>query len=407
MILSTDPQPALLFIPDISGFTRFVDETEILHSRHIIEELLELLIDANSIGLHVSEIEGDAILFYREGPAPSLAELMAQVEHMYVDFHAHLKRYENQRICQCGACSTAHRLSLKFVIHYGEVAFNRVKQFSKLFGREVILTHRLLKNDVPQNEYVLLTDELCDAVAGRHEITLWAEPVILKTVYDLGEVSYRYLTMAPLAARIPEPIVKDYALPGRTENVLTLDKIIDAPLQLVFDVVADLSFRHVWQSGLKDSTDLNGKITRHGSTHRCLINGDDSDPFFVSHDFKKDGDSVTFTDTSLKDEISNVFRLQKLGPERTRLSIHTFMQKNALKQWIFRWFIRRKLERLGEESLNQLNAYCWALVREGRFHESRVILEPMNSHTEFIGSRHSQYQPAEGCFMPANRCITL
>jgi hypothetical protein len=53
----------LLFIPDISGFTRFVNETEIGHSRLIIQELLEILINANEVGLEVSEIEGDAILY--------------------------------------------------------------------------------------------------------------------------------------------------------------------------------------------------------------------------------------------------------------------------------------------------------------------------------------------------------
>ena len=50
----------LLFIPDISGFTQFVNETEIDHSRLIIQELLEILINANEIGLEISEIEGDA-----------------------------------------------------------------------------------------------------------------------------------------------------------------------------------------------------------------------------------------------------------------------------------------------------------------------------------------------------------
>ena len=55
----------LLFIPDISGFTRFVNETEIEHSRLIIQELLETLINTNEIGLEISEIEGDAILFYK------------------------------------------------------------------------------------------------------------------------------------------------------------------------------------------------------------------------------------------------------------------------------------------------------------------------------------------------------
>ena len=33
---------SLLYIPDISGFTEFVHQTEIEHSRHIVSELLEL-----------------------------------------------------------------------------------------------------------------------------------------------------------------------------------------------------------------------------------------------------------------------------------------------------------------------------------------------------------------------------
>ena len=65
----------LLFIPDISGFTRFVNETEIDHSRLIIQELLELLVDSNEIGMEISEIEGDAILFYKYGACPDLQNL--------------------------------------------------------------------------------------------------------------------------------------------------------------------------------------------------------------------------------------------------------------------------------------------------------------------------------------------
>ncbi|MFQ5445796.1 MAG: DUF2652 domain-containing protein, partial [Saprospiraceae bacterium] len=95
----TDPthtgvQNALIFIPDISGFTRFVADVEISHSQHIIGELLDTLIGANETGLEVSEIEGDAILFYRFGEAPPAEALLAQVRRMFVDFHAHLRRYE-------------------------------------------------------------------------------------------------------------------------------------------------------------------------------------------------------------------------------------------------------------------------------------------------------------------------
>ena len=58
-------QKAILFIPDISGFTEFVHHTDINHSRHIISELLELLIDSNNMGLELAEIEGDALFLYK------------------------------------------------------------------------------------------------------------------------------------------------------------------------------------------------------------------------------------------------------------------------------------------------------------------------------------------------------
>src|ERR1700755_2795044 len=107
----------LLFIPDISGFTKFVNETEIGHSRLIIQELLETLINTNEIGLEISEIEGDAILFYKFGEVPDLATLYKQVEKMFCEFHKHLIAYEHSRFCQCTACRSAISLTLKVISH--------------------------------------------------------------------------------------------------------------------------------------------------------------------------------------------------------------------------------------------------------------------------------------------------
>jgi hypothetical protein len=150
----------LLFIPDISGFTRFVSESEIEHSRFIIQELLEVLINANHIGLQVSEIEGDAILFYKFGEAPALPELYQQVEDMFCAFHRRLIAYDRRRYCQCAACSAAIQLTLKVVTHYGEFTGYQVQQFSKLIGKDVIVAHQLLKNDISKHEYWLVTDNL-------------------------------------------------------------------------------------------------------------------------------------------------------------------------------------------------------------------------------------------------------
>nr|WP_296323553.1 DUF2652 domain-containing protein [Winogradskyella sp.] len=57
---------SLLFIPDISGFTNFVQTTEAEHSQHVIAELLEVLIASNTQELKLAEIEGDALFFLKK-----------------------------------------------------------------------------------------------------------------------------------------------------------------------------------------------------------------------------------------------------------------------------------------------------------------------------------------------------
>ncbi|HEU5292786.1 MAG TPA: DUF2652 domain-containing protein, partial [Cyclobacteriaceae bacterium] len=129
----------LLFIPDISGFTKFINQIEIEHSRLIIQELLEALINANKIGLEVSEIEGDAILFYKFGEPPTLEELYKQVHAMFCEFHKSLIDYDQHKYCQCVACKSAGSLTLKVISHYGEFTGYQVKNFNKLIGKDVIV----------------------------------------------------------------------------------------------------------------------------------------------------------------------------------------------------------------------------------------------------------------------------
>ena len=55
-------QSATILIPDISGYTEFLTKTELVHSSHIINELLEAILAANGNEFVLSEVEGDAIL---------------------------------------------------------------------------------------------------------------------------------------------------------------------------------------------------------------------------------------------------------------------------------------------------------------------------------------------------------
>src|SRR4051794_21329701 len=122
-------QPALLFMPDISGFTEFVTSTEIEHAQSIVQEVLEVLIESNQLNLQVGEIEGDAVFFFRYGQAPSYSELLQQVQTMFTRFHQHLQLFDQQRICPCGACAAATGLKLKMIAHFGEVGGYTVGQY--------------------------------------------------------------------------------------------------------------------------------------------------------------------------------------------------------------------------------------------------------------------------------------
>ena len=159
---------AIILIPDISGFTGFTGATEIDHAAHIITELLELIVASNETDFTLAEIEGDAVLFYRKGEPLRREQLVDQCLRMFANFHQRLRVIERDTVCQCGACQTASNLTLKFIAHFGYIKEIKVAQFVKATGIDMIVAHRLLKNDVDADEYILIT-EPCGSAVGQED----------------------------------------------------------------------------------------------------------------------------------------------------------------------------------------------------------------------------------------------
>lgn len=272
---------AFIFIPDIGGFTRFVNETEINHAQHIISELLEVIIDSNQLGLSVSEVEGDAVLFYRLD-IPEIEKILEQTRQTFLNFHEHLRRYEHERICQCGACTSAANLTLKIVAHCGEIGFTRVKDVEKPFGSPLVQSHRLLKNSVSATEYLLITDVLM----GTENPDSWSAVTPGSNMYDGEEIAYKSINLAPLRDQVPEPPT----IPSfeRMKNPIRKSIIIDKPLYLVFEMVNNLDFRLLWQKDLNDLEYEKNRLNRVGTKHRCLFEGGFADFETVKGDFGED-----------------------------------------------------------------------------------------------------------------------
>jgi class 3 adenylate cyclase len=200
-------QSAVLLIADIGGYTRFMKfhAASLVHAQEIVGQLLESVIAAATPALRLAKIEGDAAFFYAPmGKRPSdwLAE---RTDAIYGAFHARLADITQNNLCPCDGCMQAGQLRIKMVSHAGDVVTHRTAGSTELAGVDVILVHRLLKNDVPLPEYLLVTEPVYGLLDAQRRGTAAALPI---DVPDLGPTATWYLALtakeAPLRnARLP------------------------------------------------------------------------------------------------------------------------------------------------------------------------------------------------------------
>lgn len=149
-----------LIIFDISGYTRFMrtHDNRIMQAEAIVAELLSTIITTAKAPLRLHEISGDAVSFHVEsGNTSSVAkEIWEQVNSIFEAFRLAESRLLGEEKRTSGT-SDGERLKLKAVLHHGEAVFSHLHGFTKIAGPEVILAHRLLKNSVAGDEYVILT----------------------------------------------------------------------------------------------------------------------------------------------------------------------------------------------------------------------------------------------------------
>jgi hypothetical protein len=330
----------LLFIPDISGFTRFVTESEISHSRLIIQELLELLINANQIGLEVSEIEGDAILFYKFGDPPELAELYKQVEKMFCLFHKSLMAYDKSKYCQCKACTSAAGLSLKVITHYGEFTGYNVKNFSKLIGKDVIVAHQLLKNDIEQHEYWLVTKGLLDDHPPA-DFTKWMNWNGSMKQTEAGEIHFHYTQLSQLKDEISDEPLPQLDLSGKKE-VYTVSKEYDTDIITLFHAAGAFEYRHRWWEGVKKVEELTHFLPRIGM--RSTWTMDSGKVLYYSSSYSYADDRIEFSETDDRGDQVTCFTLRKIADDKTGFTITVYKTANWITNFLSKFSDQKKLE---------------------------------------------------------------
>lgn len=182
-----------LVIVDISGYTQFIRSHKLsaVHAEEIIFDLIEAVIDHAAYPLTLNKLEGDAAFLYaemnNENQAEVARDVLKQAREFFTVFYERARALSTERAdCGCDACQRILELRIKVVLHAGEAVFRTIRQSEEMAGEDVILVHHLLKNSIPSNEYILMTEVFYRLVGVQSDLSLEKR---LESYGDLGEVA--------------------------------------------------------------------------------------------------------------------------------------------------------------------------------------------------------------------------
>ena len=189
-----------LLITDITGYTRFLTQSELDHAQHIIEGLFESQLEAIHPPLRVSNFQGDAILCYAaEAESDDGNAVFGQVEGIYQAFAQKKAAMQIDPPCHCRICSSMSVLDLKIFVHYGQYLVKKMGDREELMGSDVIVAHRLMKNKVKENtgfrSYLLVTDAAYEHLADADTKNSLKKHT--ESYEDIGEVEMFVVPLRP------------------------------------------------------------------------------------------------------------------------------------------------------------------------------------------------------------------
>jgi uncharacterized protein YndB with AHSA1/START domain len=265
-----------LIIADISGYTKYLTGVELDHSTDILADLINTIVNSMAGTFTLAKLEGDAIFAYAADPK-DLSEgpsLVTSIEGTYFAFRHRQAVIDRATSCTCDACSKIPTLNLKFVVHHGSYVVHEVAGSKELVGPDVIVAHRLLKNEVKEkhglNGYAFFSGH-CAERYGLDTTALTLRPHV--EVYDdVGEIEG---WVHDLDTRWAEELKRRVVRLNRDEpGVMVLEFEFPSTPNVVWDHLTSASKRLQWQLGTDDMIQDNPTGTRGVGTQNHCVHGD-------------------------------------------------------------------------------------------------------------------------------------
>lgn len=155
-----------LVIADLSGYTDYLQSTELEHAEDVLADLTDTVVEHLRAIFTVSKLEGDAVFAYALDGSTDATMLLDGIDNAYFAFRRRVRNITQATTCDCNACRRIPTINLKFVAHHGHFVRRDVAGTEELTGSDVILVHRMLKNTIIEKlgveAYAFFTDPVFD-----------------------------------------------------------------------------------------------------------------------------------------------------------------------------------------------------------------------------------------------------
>ena len=264
------PEPACLVIADLSGYTGYLAAVELDHAQDILADLIDTVVGALRPTFRLAKLEGDAAFMCALTESLDGQALMDTIERTYFAFRRRLRDIGLASRCDCNACIRIPDLDLKVLAHHGLVVRQRMAGREELVGSDVIVAHRLLKNDIEARTgiaaYAAYTGA-CIAAMGVDPAALGL--VAHRQAYEhLGEVG---VWVTDLEAAWNAELERARVTVPDKELSVALDMELPAPPAIAWDFITSPAHRTRWQTGtIRIVEDLGSGRRGAGTVNHCV-----------------------------------------------------------------------------------------------------------------------------------------
>jgi hypothetical protein len=261
---------------DILGYTEYLTGSELDHAHEILQSLFNAQLANIKFPLQVSGFRGDAIFMYTpDTNFINPQSFVESLENLYIVFSETLQQMKLNTTCTCRACKNMDKLDLKMCIHYGEYLIQKLGDREELLGADVIIPHRMLKNQVIEKTGIKAYALFSDAAAKELGLRVLCNPLIAHTeIYEhLGEVKMQVHNMR----MVWENYLTQKRLVVDPETAwIKIELEIPFPASLIWDYITtpELEASILGLNSVTRDDDLGGR-TRPGSKFHCAHSSGD------------------------------------------------------------------------------------------------------------------------------------